>query len=79
MFRKLCILLIFSKLEMINYLIYNSRMHNLHAIFAKFLDICKQMAGNLFNKYGNIPCCGVSCYRNALCGMCRQCSDNTSD
>lgn len=60
MFRRFCILLTFSRLEVINHLIYNYRMHNLHVIFAKFIDICKQMAGNLVNEYGNIPRCG--CY-----------------
>lgn len=30
-------------------------MHNLYAIFAKFRDICKQVAGNLVNEQGNIP------------------------
>ncbi|GAE17208.1 mobile element protein [Bacteroides pyogenes JCM 6292] len=34
-------------------------MHNLYAIFAKFRDICKQVAGNLVNEQGNIPRCGV--------------------
>lgn len=34
-------------------------MHNLYAIFARFLDICKQMAGNLVNEHGNIPRRGV--------------------
>jgi len=38
---KLRILLIFSILMVAKLLIYNSTMHNLHAIFAKFLDICK--------------------------------------
>ena len=59
MVKKLCILLMFSKLEVSNHLIYNYRMHNLYAIFAKFLDICKQMAGNLVNGYGNMPRPGV--------------------
>ena len=31
-------------------LIANSYMHNLYAIFAKFLDICKQMAGKMLEK-----------------------------
>ena len=34
-------------------------MHNLYAIFAKFLNICKQIAGNLVNDSGNIPRRGV--------------------
>lgn len=47
MFRKLRILLIFSKLKVTKLLMYNYLMHNLYAIFAKVLSICKQMAGNL--------------------------------
>lgn len=50
MFKKLCILLIFSKLNEIKHLIDKYRMHNLYAIFAKFLDICKQMAGKMLEK-----------------------------
>jgi|GEM_PF-2375112 len=34
-------------------------MHNLYAISAKFLNICKQVAGNLINESGNIPRRGV--------------------
>lgn len=34
-------------------------MHNLYAIFTKFLDICKQMSRNLVNEQGNIPRRGV--------------------
>ena len=30
-------------------------MHNLYTIFAKFLNICKQLAGNLVNELGNVP------------------------
>ena len=30
-------------------------MHNLYAIFAKLLNICKQVVGNLVNESGNIP------------------------
>lgn len=37
----------------------NSYMHNLYAIFEKYLDICKQLAGNWVNEQGNIPRCGV--------------------
>lgn len=59
MYRKLCILLIFGKLEVSKQLIYNHRMHNLYAIFAKFLDICKQMSENLVNESGNVPRRGV--------------------
>ena len=57
--KKLCILLIFSKLVVNKQLIYNHHMHNLYAIFAKFLNICKQVAGNLVNESGNIPRRGV--------------------
>ena len=46
MFRKLYILLIFSKLKVTKPLIYPNLMYNLYAIFTKFLAICKQMAGN---------------------------------
>ena len=34
-------------------------MHNLYAIFAKILNICKQVAGNLVNESGNAPRKGV--------------------
>lgn len=34
-------------------------MHNLYAIFAKFLNICKQITGNLVNESGNVPRRGV--------------------
>ena len=57
--KKLRILLVFSKLEVSKHLIYIHRMHNLYAIFAKFLDICKQKAGNLVNEQGNVPRPGV--------------------
>ena len=43
----------------LNQLIANSYMHNLYAIFAKYLDICKQLVGNLVNERENIPRCGV--------------------
>lgn len=59
MLRELNTLLIFSKLEVLNHLIYHYHMHNLYAIFAKFLDICKQRAGNLVNEQGNMPRSGV--------------------
>ena len=59
MYEKLCISLIFSKLEVVKLLIYIHRMHNLYAIFAKFLNICKQVAGNLVNESGNVPRRGV--------------------
>lgn len=58
MFRKLCILLIFSKLKATKLLIYNYPMHNLYTIFAKFLDICKQIADNLVTEQGNIARAG---------------------
>ena len=53
--KKLRILLIFIKLDVLKHLIYIYRMHNLYAIFAKYLDICKQKAGNLVNEQGNVP------------------------
>ena len=34
-------------------------MHNLYAIFAKFLDICKMFSADLVNEKGNIPRRGV--------------------
>ena len=40
-------------------LIDKYQMHNLYAIFAKLLNICKQVAGNLVNKSGNAPRRGV--------------------
>ena len=57
--KKLCILLIFSKLNVTKLLIDKYRMHNLYAIFAKLLNICKQIAGNLVNESGNVPRRGV--------------------
>lgn len=59
MYERLRISLIFSKLEVTKLLIYIYRMHNLYAIFAKFLNICKQVAGNLVNESGNVPRRGV--------------------
>ena len=59
MYKKLCILLIFSKLKLAKVLIDPYRMHNLYAIFARFLDICKQVAGNLVNESGNVSRRGV--------------------
>lgn len=59
MYKKLCILLIFGKLKVTKLLIDKYRMHNLYAIFAKFLNICKQITGNLVNESGNIPRRGV--------------------
>ena len=54
-FNKLCILQIFSKLVVTKLLIRYLRMHNLYAIFVKFLDICKQFADDLVDTRGNIP------------------------
>lgn len=54
MFKKLCILLIFSKLKVPKLLMNKYRMHNLYAIFVKILNICKQVAGNLVNQSGNV-------------------------
>lgn len=34
-------------------------MYNQYAIFAKILNICKQVIGNLINKSGNMPRKGV--------------------
>ena len=51
--------LIFSKLVVTKLLITINSMHNLYAIFVRFLDICKQLADNLVNESGNIPRCGV--------------------
>src|SRR5574344_246332 len=56
---KLCISLIISILMVIKLLIYSSIMHNLYAIFAKFLDICKMFSADLVNEKGNIPRRGV--------------------
>lgn len=47
--------LIVSKLVVLKELISNLRMHNLYAIFAKFLEVCKQNAKNFVNERGNIP------------------------
>ena len=55
MYKRLHISLIISKLEVTKLLIYNKAMHNLYAIFTKFLNICKLVAGNLVNESGNIP------------------------
>ena len=59
MCEKLCILLIFNKLDVIKLLMDKYRMHNLYTVFAKFLNICKQVAGNLVNESGNVPRRGV--------------------
>ena len=47
------------KLNVTKLLIDKYRMHNLYAIFAKLLNICKQVAGNLVNESGNVPRRGV--------------------
>ena len=59
MYKKLRILLIFNKLKLIKLLIDKYRMHNLYVIFAKFLNICKQVASNLVNESRNVPRKGV--------------------
>ena len=59
MFKKLCILLIFSKLKVDKLLIDKYRMHYLYAIFANFLNICKQLSGNLVTESGNVPRRGI--------------------
>ena len=59
MLKKLHISLIFSKLELSKTLIYNHCMHNLYAIFAKYLEICKHFGDNLVNEKGNQPRRGV--------------------
>lgn len=35
-------------------LVFNSYVHNLYAIFAKYLDISKLFVENLVNEQGNI-------------------------
>ena len=47
------------KLNVTKLLIDKYRMHNLYARFAKLLNICKQVAGNLVNESGNVPRRGV--------------------
>ena len=51
--------MIFNKLEVIKPLTHIQRMHNLYTIFAKFLNICKHVSGNLVNELGNVPKRGV--------------------
>ena len=51
--------MIFSKLKVIKLLIDKYRTHNLYAIFATLLNICKQLAGNLVNESGDVPRRGV--------------------
>lgn len=57
---KICILLIFSNLNVIKLLIDKYRMHYLYAIFAKILNICKQVVRNLVNESGNMRRRGVT-------------------
>ena len=63
MIKDLCIKVVhiidISKLKVAKLLIEKYRMHNLYAIFAKLLNICKQVAGNLVNESGNVPRRGV--------------------
>lgn len=42
--------LIISVLMVLEQLMANSYMYNLYAIFVKYLDICKLLAGNLLNE-----------------------------
>ena len=51
--------MIFSILEVTKLLICHHSMHNLYAIFAKLLHICKEFSDNLVNEHGNIPRPGV--------------------
>ena len=59
MYKKLHILLIISILVVTKLLIYIQHMHNLHTIFAKFLEICKHFSNDLVNDSGNITRPGV--------------------
>ena len=59
MHKKLYISLTINKLKANKLLIHNQVMHKLYAIFAKFLNICKQVAGNLVDESGNVPRRGV--------------------
>lgn len=59
MYKKLCVLLIFRKLKVSKLLIDKYLMHNLYAIFAKFLNICKRIAVNFVNGPRNISRRGV--------------------
>lgn len=60
MIKRLYISLILCKLVVLKLLITNHRMHNLYAIFAKFLEICKRFSKNLVNEHGNISRRGVA-------------------
>ncbi|MGL5920396.1 MAG: IS982 family transposase, partial [Bacteroidales bacterium] len=57
--KKLRILLKYNTLKASNLLTLNQRMHNLYVIFGKYLEICKQFAGDLVNELGNINRRGV--------------------
>ena len=46
---------IFNILDMNSTLTYNLCMHNLYAIVAKFLEICKEFSETLENEKGNQP------------------------
>lgn len=46
---------VFSKLEVSKLLIDKYLLHNIYAIFAEFLNLCKRVAGNLVNASGNVP------------------------
>lgn len=47
-------LLIFGRLEVKELLIYNQAMHNLYALFDKFINKYKKLADNLINEFCNI-------------------------
>jgi len=59
MYKNLLILMIISILEVTKLLISNQHMHNLYAIFAKYLEICKRFSNDLVNEAGNITRPGV--------------------
>ena len=59
MLEKIYMSLFSSKLVVSKLLITVNSMHNLYAIFIRFIDICKQLADNLVNESGNFPRCGV--------------------
>lgn len=49
----------FSKLDSVGLLIEKYLRHNSYAIFAKYLNICKYVAGNLSAASRNVPRRGV--------------------
>lgn len=59
MFRKFYISMIYSNLATIKTMNSNHRMHNLHANFARILEVCKQYSEDLVKDKGNVPRCGV--------------------